>query len=131
MNSVEAFWNDWVSETKDLANEIAGNSDLYPGSSISSKYMHNEEMRHRMARFHDWRCWMRYVADFMRYLNRKNMQTIGVKEEELMAFVEELSEEQETGESKPKATKYYTPHLSLDSLNTMPPIMKVDSVSLP
>jgi len=95
-------------------------------ATIPSKYMHNEEMRHRMIRFHDWRCWMKYVADFMRYLNKKNMQVIGVTEEELMAFIEELSKEEEIVGSMPKATNYYTPLLSLDSLITMPPIVKAD-----
>ena len=76
-----------------------------------------------MYRIHEWRCWMKYVASFMRYLNRKNIQVIGVTEEELMAFIEELSKEEGTVGSMPKATDYYTPQLNLDSLNTMPPIL--------
>lgn len=70
----------------------------------------------------DWRCWMEYVASFMRYLNRKNMQAVGITEEELMAFIEDLSKELESVGSMPKATDYYTPALSLDSLVTMPPL---------
>ena len=127
MNSVEVYWNDWVKETKNIANEIAGNSDQYPGTSIPSKYMHNEEMRHRMARIHDWRRWMGYVADFMRYLNKQNMQVIGVSDKELDAFIKDLADitEKEQGEheGRPKSTDYYTPQLNLDSLNTMPPIL--------
>ena len=126
MNSVEEFWNDWVSETQTLSNEISGHSDQYPGITVPSKYMHNEEMRLRMYRIHEWRCWMKYVASFMRYLNRKNIQVIGVTEEELMAFIEELSKEEGTVGSMPKATDYYTPPLNIDSLFTMPPIMKPD-----
>lgn len=54
------------------------------------------------------------------------MAVIGITEEELMSFIEELSNEQETVGSTPKATDYYTPQLDLDSLVTMPPILKVD-----
>lgn len=115
--------NEWVNETQALTNEISGHFDQHPGTTIPSKYMHNVELRQRINRIHDWRCWMNYVADFMRYLNKKNMQVIGVTEEELMAFIEELSKELETVESVPKTTDYYTPLLSLDSLTTMPPIV--------
>ena len=85
--------------------------------------MHNVELRQRINRIHDWRCWMEYVASFMRYLNRKNMQTVGIPEEELMAFIEDLSKELESVGSMPKATDFYTAQISLDSLITMPPII--------
>lgn len=55
MNSVEEFWNDWVTETKALGNEISGHSENYPGTTFPSKYLHNDEMRHRILRVHDWR----------------------------------------------------------------------------
>lgn len=123
MNRVEKYWNEWVNETQALTNEISGHFDQHPGTTIPSKYLHNVELRQRINRIHDWRCWMEYVASFMRYLNRKNMQTVDITEEELMAFIEDLSKELESVGSMPKATDYYTPQISLDSLITMPPII--------
>ena len=70
---------------------------------------------------------MGYVADFMRYLNKQNMQVIGVSDKELDAFIKDLADitEKEQGghEGRPMSTDYYTPQLNLDSLNTMPPIL--------
>ena len=51
------------------------------------------------------------------------MQTVDITEEELMAFIEDLSKELESVGSMPKATDFYTAQISLDSLITMPPII--------
>jgi hypothetical protein len=80
MNNVEEFWNDRMNETRTLANGISDYSDQYLGTTVSGKYMHNDDMRHRMFRIHDWHCWMKHVASFMRYLNEKNMQVYGISE---------------------------------------------------
>ena len=57
--------NEWVTETQALTNEISVHFDQHPGTTIPSKYMHNVELRQRINRIHDWRCWMKYVASFM------------------------------------------------------------------
>lgn len=126
INTVEEYWNDWANEVGALQKEILGNPDNYPGTNKSSKLIHNSEMRHYIARIHNWRGWMKYVAATMRFHNRENMRAIDISEKELKEFINKLSKDVRNGEKPPVVHDYYMPALNPDSLNTMPPIMKRD-----
>lgn len=124
MNTVEEYWNDWINDVDALKKDISGHPDDYVGANKASKQLHSEELRNRIARVHNWRGWMKYVAATMRYHNRENMRSIGITEEALMAFTDERTRETENPETAPDANDYYMPILSIDSLVTLPPSMK-------
>ena len=124
INSVEEYWNEWTNDVGALLKEIHDNPENYPGSNKSTKLIHNSEMRHSIARIHNWRGWMKYVAATMRFHNRENMRSIGISEKELMKFINKLSKEVKNDEKPPVVNDYYMPALNPDSLYTMPPIMK-------
>ena len=54
----------------------------------------------------------------MRYHNRHNMEAIGISEEEVMTFTDVRESEAENENPAPRATDYYAPVISLDSLVT-------------
>ena len=116
INQIEEYWNGWVNEVEDLRKEIAGNPDNHPGVNKGSKFIHNSEMRNYIARIHNWRGWMNYAAATLRYHNRENLRSIGITEEELMAFTDERTKEVTSEEPKPIADDYYLPALNPDSI---------------
>ena len=119
MNSSEDYWNDWVTELNKLTKEIYNHPDDYPGSSNAVKLLNNQEMRNNMERMHHWCGWMRYVAATMHYCNRKNMNAIGISEEELWEFIEKNTQKTETEQEPPNPQEYYTPALDPNRLTTM------------
>ncbi|MBP5527864.1 MAG: hypothetical protein J6X79_05355 [Bacteroidales bacterium] len=124
INTVEEYWNGWVNDVESVKKEITSHPSDYVGAHKGSKFMHNDELRNRIGRVHNWRGWMKYVAATLRYHNRENLRAIGITEEALMDFTDERTREVKNPEPVPDANDYYMPQLSLDSLVTLPPSLK-------
>ena len=129
MNTVEEYWNKWVTEMDDATKEIKAHPDNYEGSTLGIKYMKNENIRTLLRSIHARRGWLNYVAATMRYHNLHNMECMGITEKEVVEFANEREEGTKNNNPAPRATEYYTPALQSDSLFTFRELdMRLDSL---
>ncbi len=119
MRSIAEEWNRWSDEEEALENTIRGNPDTYPGKYKCSKLLRNPTMREAMELKHNKICYMRYNANYLLYMNKKNMEVIGISWEELDKFIEESHREIVIDDAKPKADDFYTSYLEPDSITTV------------
>ena len=119
MRSIAEEWNRWSDEEEALENTIRGNPDIYPGKYKCSKLLRNPRMREAMELKHNKICYMRYNANYLLYMNKKNMEVIGISREELDKFIEESHREIVIDDAKPKADDFYTSYLEPDSITTV------------
>lgn len=118
MNTVEEYWNNWVTQIDELIHDIGYHPDMYEGNTIPMKYLYSDKMRSILRNIHNRRGWLSYVAATMRYHNRHNMEAIGITEEEVWAFTDTRENDAENQNPAPRALDYYTPFLTSDSLVT-------------
>lgn len=129
MNTVEEYWNSWVTEVDEATKVITYHPDDYEGETIGIKYMKDEKVRAVLQGIHNRRGWLDYVAATMRYHNRHNMEAMGISEEEVMAFTDDREKGAENNQKPPRADEYYTPVISLDSLVTFRELdLRIDSL---
>ena len=119
MRSIANEWNRWSDEDEALENTIRGNPDIYPGKYKCSKLLRNPTMREAMELKHNKICYMRYNANYLLYMNKKNMEVIGISREELDKFIEESQREIVIEDAKPNADDFYTSYLEPDSITTV------------
>ena len=117
INNAEKYWSDWVGETDDAIKTINANPDQYEGKTVPLKLLRDSDMRNRIRRIHNFKAWTLYIAELIRYNNRKSMVLVGITEEEVKAFTDERNTDVQTDKEIPQA--HYTPSLQLDSLNTL------------
>ena len=119
MRNIAEEWNQWSDEDEALENTIRGHPDQYPGKYKCSKVLRNPTMRESMRLKHNKICYMKFNANHLLYMNKKNMAVIGISEEELHNFIEESRREIVIDAPAPMAADYYTPLLSPDSIITI------------
>lgn len=118
MNTVEEYWNKWVTEMEESTKEIKNHPDNYEGSTLGIKYMKNDNVRSLLRSIHARRGWLNYIAATMRYYNLYNMECMGITEDEVMDFANAREEGSKNNNPPPRDTEYYTPTLQPDSLFT-------------
>ena len=129
MNTIEEYWNDWVTGIDNAMKEISQNPNDYEGSTICIKYLRNEKMRSYLHSMHNRKAWLSYVAATMRYHNRFNMEAIGIPEEEVLAFTTTRENDAENDKPEPNVMEFYTPTIKPDSLITFRELdMRLDSL---
>lgn len=119
MNSVEEYWNKRANDMNGTVLEIKDHPDRYEGSSVPIKIISYDKMRRSLQGIHQMRAWFSHVAATMRYYNRQNMAAIGISEQEVMDFTNDLELGAEDAGAAPEFSDYCTPPLSPDSLPTM------------
>lgn len=119
IDAAEQYYADWVMEVDRATKAISANPEQYEGRNFALKCLNSDDVRSKIARIHKFRGWLRYVAEVVRYYNRENMSIIGIPEEEVKAFTDELKKEVEFNEKKPNAYDYYFPEIDPDSITTI------------
>ena len=119
MDGVLERYNDWVKTVIEAKADVTNNPDKYEGSSIASKMMHSDRVRAAMAEVHRKRGWLKYAAATLRHFNLKNMQAIGITEQELLDYIKEFEEQEINVGDPPISRDFYTDPYSFDSLTTM------------
>lgn len=118
MNTVEEYWNKWVSNMDECTKVISQHPNDYEGSTIGMKYIKDHNVRSLLHSIHARRGWLNYVAATMRYHNLKNMKDMGITKEEVEAFMNAREKDTQNENPAPRSSEYYTPSISTDSLNT-------------
>lgn len=129
MNTVEEYWNKWVTEVDQSVHNIAYHPENYEGSTTAMKTIRDEKIRSLFQNIHNRRGWLSYVAATMRYHNRHNMEAIGITEEEVLEFTDDREQGAENTHPAPRAMEFYTPALDPDSLFTFRELdLRLDSL---
>ncbi len=122
MNANEANWNQWVNEYEATISDVV--SQMKPGEHSHTKLLNDNVFRQKLVDFHVRKAWLEYVAASIRYLNRKNMKLIGIREKEVMAFTDERSRDIKVGMKEPKQADFRTDTLTRKKLTTMRPVIQ-------
>lgn len=120
MNSVEEYWNKKVTDLNETVLDIKDHHDNYEGSTVPIKILRSEKVRRSLKGIHYWRAWLSHVAATIRYNNQKNMESIGIAEQKVMDYTNELSLALEDSKNaEPDFSDFYSGPLSPDSLSTL------------
>lgn len=115
INFVEEYHNEWTDKVEATMIKIMSHPDEYEGVGNGSKLIHNDEVRNHIATVHKKYCWLRYVAAYIRFGNRQNMEAIGISEEKVMRFTDSRVSNAVNSDDAPKDNDFYTPQLEPDS----------------
>ena len=125
MNDIEQHWNDWVNENVATVNDVL--THMQPGEHTLTKLLTNNTFRQLLETFHARQNWVQYASAHCRSLNQKNMELIGITEEEIMDFTDQRERKDDGNE--PTVSEFRTKQLSPDSLTTLQPMIQhIDSI---
>lgn len=116
INSMEEIYNEFYGTSDRIRERMIQNLDAYPGNSPASKVLRDREYRDHLAHIHSQSEYYHYLAAYIRYENAKNMKLMGVSEEEVKSFVEEINKEKVSSGSAPDQNTFYTPPINSESL---------------
>lgn len=116
MKTAEELYGEAVKNYTDLHKRVKLNPSDYPGKTVASKLLNNNEYRTLIAGFHSQAHYYRYFAVQMRTLNVTNMRLIDISEEEVMQFVRESEDILQAFGQGEKPADFRTPRLNIDSL---------------
>ena len=114
INFIEEYYNGWTDEVDALRYKIYQNSNVFENVNYGHNQIRNEQMRLYLRNVHERLCWLKYVSAEIRCGNRKNMQAIGITEEEGMAFTDSRIKEEAGNEDALDDDLFYTPFLEPD-----------------
>ena len=116
INSMEEIYNEFYGTSDRIRERMIQNLDAYPGNSPASKVLRDREYRDHLAHIHSQAEYYHYLAAYIRYENAKNMKLMGVSEEEVKSFVEEINKEKLSSGSAPDQNTFYTPPINSENL---------------
>ena len=116
MDDIEGMYADFRGKWDDIYKRILNHSDDYPGKTIAAKFLLDEEYQNYLFHIHREVDYLRYLADFLRYENSKNMKLMEISEEAVVQFVKNNEVEVESDRESPDQMEFFTPDISVDSL---------------
>ena len=129
MNWMEEFYNDAVTEIVSAKNRISNNPKEYTGNSMAEKYLRDEYFRRKLLKPNSLRGWLLWNAAQVRELNHQNMQLIGITEEEVMKFTDDLGNVTVEEEEELNQLDFNIPRPHKDSLDKyLPYAQPIDSL---
>ena len=117
MDDIEGMYADFRGKWDDIYKRIINHSDDYPGKTIAAKFLLDEEYQNYLFHIHREVDYLRYLADFLRYENSKNMKLMEISEEAVVQFVKNNEVEVESDRESPDQMEFFTPDISVDSLS--------------
>lgn len=116
------FWskmlNDYIAELNAEMLNVTNHVDQFPGETLALKKLGNTKVRTMLRRLHNYRRWLHDSSAELRYLNSKNMATIGISQEELTEFIEMRQREIKIDEEDSMTKAFEFPALKPDELTT-------------
>lgn len=119
MNHVEEYWNKRATDLNEAILDIKDHPDQYEGSSIPMKIIRNDKVRRAIKGIHYWRAWLSHAAATMRFENRHNMEAIGISEEKVMEYTNDLELGTTNADFAPDFDEFYNGPISPDNFSTM------------
>jgi len=125
INADEENWNEWVKEYEKTINNVL--SQMQPGEHTLTKLLNDDGVRQKLESFHVRKYWLDYISAHNHYLNKKNLSIIGLKEEDIKAYIKERKLEELPDEPQP--SDFRSDQLKPDSLYTLKPLkLRIDSI---
>lgn len=125
INADENNWNQWVAEYEKTISTVL--SEMQPGEHTLTKLLNDNSVRQKLESFHVRKYWLDYISAHNHYLNRKNMDIIGIKDEDIKAYTERRKLEELPDEPQP--SDFRSEQLKPDSLYTLKTIKQhIDSI---
>ena len=118
MHSIEEYWNGRMTEVEQTKRRIEDYPDEYEGCNRPIKVIRCEKMRSYFESIASLRAWLLYSSALMRYHNRRNMESIGITEQEVMDYTNARTLSDEDPNNVPAYFDYYKGRISADSLTT-------------
>ena len=125
INANENNWNEWVKEYEKTINSVL--SQMQPGEHTLTKLLNDNSVRQKLESFHVRKSWLDYISAHNHYLNKKNLDIIGLKEKDIKAYT--ASRKLEELPDEPQPSDFRSEQLKPDSLLTLKPIkLHIDSI---
>ena len=119
MHSIEEYWNGRMTEVEQANRNIEEASDEYEGSNMAIRVIRSEKMRNYFESIASLRAWLLYSSALLRYHNRRNMESIGITEQEVMDYTNARAVGEEGPNDVPAYYDFYKGRISADSLTTL------------
>lgn len=116
MSSIEEYWNKRVTAINDAILHIKDHPNDYEGCNIPIKILRSDKIRRMLSGSHYMRAWFGQGAAIMRYNNRKNMKAIGISEQEVLEFNNDLEMLTVTTGDEPNFSDFIPDPINPDSL---------------
>ncbi len=117
MNTDEEYCNNWIKDFEQAINEVIEHPEDHPGERTHTKLLSDDVIRQKLENIHARQYWLEYARDHLRYMNKLNMQYIGITEKEVKEFAKNLEAKEDTNE--PVVSDYRKNPLTYDSLTTI------------
>ena len=119
MNSIQDYWNKRVTSVNDAVLQVKDHPNDYEGSSIPIKILRSDKIRRMLGSSHYMRAWFKHGAAILRCNNRKNMEAIGIPEQDVMEFTNELAILSESASDIPDFSDFVPDPINPDSLYSL------------
>ena len=116
MNRFEEEYYEGIREIIETKGNIVSHPSDYPGNTKIERILRNETMRTNLRSFHYLRRAVSYTAANIRMENRNNMRLIGIPEEEVMAFTDDMGAAEEYEEVVLEVVDFEKPDIEIDSV---------------
>ena len=121
MNDFQNRWNTFNMSFKEIISDIKMHQDDHPGELLTTKILLCPEVRGMMREIGVRIGTLEYQAAYLRTVNAENMKLVGVTQEELDDFIQEMQIESPV--PYPNRDDYRRVILNLDSLHTIQPFI--------
>ena len=112
----EKRYSERINDFRSIQEGIAFHINDYPGRSKPEKYLRNDLFRQKLRFLNVLRSELSYTAADLRRTNRENMQLIGITEEEVMKYTDNLGKGSAFEEDELSIYDFDKPAPDLDSL---------------
>ena len=116
MNRFEEEYYEGIRDIIETKGNIVSHPSDYPGKTKIERILRNETMRSDLRSFHNLRRAVSYFAANIRMENRNNMRLIGIPEEEVMAFTDDMGAAEDYEEEVLEVMDFRKPDIEIDSV---------------
>lgn len=117
MNWIEEDYNRTITTLREAQSRIYDNPPSFPGKTLTGKLLRDTYTRQQLLLPNSLKSWLNYSADHLRRKNRKNMTIIGITEQEVLDFTDDLGEKETVEETDADYTEFMKPFPSKDSID--------------
>ena len=117
MNWIEDDYNKTITTLREAQSRIYDNPPDFPGETLTGKLLRDTYARQQILLPNSLKAWLSYGADYLRRENRKNMRIIGISEQEVLTFTDDLGVKDAAEETEADYTEFMKPFPAKDSID--------------
>ena len=117
INWIEDDYNKTIKTLREAQSRVYDNPPAFPGKTLNGKLLRDTYARQQLLLPNSLRAWLNYGADYLRRENRNNMKIIGISEQEVLDFTDDLGNKDSEEEEEPDYTVFMKSFPSKDSID--------------